>query len=198
MKCKSNPCHPLYYKSCSLIIFVSIKAMQDKITLEIVSINKSNVRVNHKHQIKTSLTVIFGGFIHHLEPCWNKMFSLRARQFIICSRCRLHRVCPSCACFFTPNFHLVITLLLGMNKILSTAVISSTKKAELPESKEQHFPGKTLRCKPLLQRVLLAAHRHTGDAADHVMPHYTPSSSSSLSSPHATMACVALPQYPLS
>lgn len=80
MKCKSNPHHPLYYKSCSLKIFVSMKAIQDKITLEIMSINKNNVRVNHKHQItpKTSLTVIFGGFMHHLEPCWNKMFSLRA------------------------------------------------------------------------------------------------------------------------
>lgn len=81
MKCKSNPCHLLHYKSCSQIIVVSIKAVQDRITLEIVSINKSNVRVNHKQQItpKTSLTVIFGGFIHHLELCWNKMFSLRVR-----------------------------------------------------------------------------------------------------------------------
>lgn len=65
------------------MIFVSIKAIQNKITLEIVSINKSNVRVTHKHQItpKTSLTVSFGGFMHHFEPCWNKMFSLRASLF---------------------------------------------------------------------------------------------------------------------
>lgn len=200
MKYKSNPCHPLYYKSCSLMIFVSIQAIQDKITLEIVSINKSNIRVNHKHQItpRASLTVIFGGFIHHLEPCWNKMFSLRARQFIICSRCRLHTVCPLCTRFLTPNLHLVITLLLGMNKVLSTTAISSAK-AELPGSEEQHFPGNPFTASHCCREwFLLAAHRRNGGTSDDIMPHYTPSSSSSISSPHAATGCVAFPYYPLS
>lgn len=192
MKFKSNPCRLLYYKSCSVIIFVSIKAIQDKITLEIVSINKSNGRVNYKHQItpKTSLTVIFGGFMHHLEPCWNKMLSLRAS--LLSAPGAGCRVCPSCTCFFTPNLHLLITLLLGMNMVFFTTAIRSTKIAGLPESKKQHFPVRPLCCKSVLWRVPPAAHRHT-DTPDHVMPLCTPSSGSSLGSPRATAACVDFP-----
>lgn len=101
--CKSNPCHPLHYKRDSLIfVFISIKAMQDKIALEIVSINKSNVRIKQKYQIPSKTSVIFCTFMYQSESCWNEMFSLRARKFAVCFKCRLHRVCPTYSCLTKP------------------------------------------------------------------------------------------------
>lgn len=76
---QSKICKDLIYKVCKLnvnqihvtfctikeiawyFIFISIKAMQDKNALEIVSINKNIVRIKQKYQIpyKTSMTDIW-------------------------------------------------------------------------------------------------------------------------------------------